>query len=168
MQSSESISKNNHFRIEPATWRDLGSIRTVEHVCFDSDAWPLLDLLAALTFPDAVRLKAVIGERVVGFSGGDIRRSERLGWITTLGVLPEYRRQGIASALLVATEEAIRQPRIRLCVRRSNSGAIRLYYKYGYLQMGVWPAYYADREDALVLEKSFQKVSGEEVLKTHN
>ena len=164
MQSPQNSTEDHQVRIEPATWRDMGSIRAVEQAGFDTDAWPLLDLLAALTFPDVVRLKAVLGERVVGFSGGDIRRSQRLGWITTLGVLPEFRRQGIASDLLVATETAIGQPSIRLCVRRSNSGAIRLYYKFGYLQIGVWPAYYADGEDALVLEKDLRKISGEEVV----
>ena len=160
MQRSENLVKENHFRIEQATWRDLGPIRAVERACFDEDAWPLLDMLAALTFPDVVRLKAVLGEQVVGFAGGDIRRTQRIGWITTLGVLPEFRRQGIATALLLASEEALGQSRVRLCVRRSNSGAISLFYKYGYLQMGVWPAYYTDREDALVLEKNLGKKPG--------
>jgi ribosomal protein S18 acetylase RimI-like enzyme len=157
MQPLENPVKENHFRIEPATWRDLGSVRAVERACFEDDAWPLLDMLAALTFPDVVRLKAVVGERVVGFAGGDIRKAQRIGWITTLGVVPEFRRQGIATALLLACEVALGEPRVRLCVRRSNSGAISLYYKYGYLEMGVWPAYYTDGEDALVLEKNTEK-----------
>lgn len=155
MQPTSSPPKENRFQIEPATWRDLNAVRNVERACFEDDAWPLLDLIAALTFPDVIRLKVTIDGQVVAFAGGDIRRNQKMGWITTIGVLPEYRRRGIAAALLVASEAALGQPRVRLCVRRSNYGAIQLYDKYGYEQVGVWPGYYEDSEDALVMEKSF-------------
>ncbi|HEY3344468.1 MAG TPA: GNAT family N-acetyltransferase [Anaerolineaceae bacterium] len=154
MQPYSSPALENRLVIEQATWRDLNAVRAVERACFDDDAWPLFDLIAALTFPDVVRLKAVLDGQMVGFAGGDIRHNQKLGWITTLGVLPEFRRMGIASALLEASEEALGQPRVRLCVRRSNTGAIRLYDKYGYQQVGVWPSYYEDREDAFVMEKN--------------
>jgi ribosomal protein S18 acetylase RimI-like enzyme len=141
------------FTILNTTWRDLSALRQVENECFGPDAWPLLDLIAALTFPDVIHLKAVIDTKMVGFVGGDVRRSEGLGWITTLAVLPAYRRKGIASSLLTACEAALDLPRIRLCVRRDNEGAILLYQRFGYSQVGVWPRYYQDGQDALVLEK---------------
>jgi ribosomal-protein-alanine N-acetyltransferase len=143
------------FRIEVANWRDLGALRRVETECFGDDAWPLLDLAAALTFPNVVRLKATVGEEMVGFAGGDVRLMESLGWVTTLGVLPEFRRNGIAKALLAEIEIRLKQPRVRLCVRKSNEGAIQLYKQSGYLQVGAWPHYYSDGEDAFVLEKRF-------------
>jgi ribosomal protein S18 acetylase RimI-like enzyme len=141
------------YVIQPANWRDVGELRRLEQICFPKDAWPLWDLVAALTFPDAVRLKAIHAERMIGFIGGDIRRSESVGWVTTVGVLPEYRRDGIGTALLHACEEKMDMPRVRLSVRRSNSPAIALYLKEGYHEYGVWPRYYIDGEDALVLEK---------------
>jgi ribosomal protein S18 acetylase RimI-like enzyme len=141
------------FHVEVANWRDLGSLRRVETECFGDDAWPLLDLAAALTFPNVVRLKAVVGDQMVGFAGGDQRVMENLGWITTLGVLPEFRRKGIAKALLAEAEIRLKSPRVRLCVRKSNDGAIQLYKSCGYLQVGAWPHYYSDGEDAFVLEK---------------
>ncbi len=142
------------FTIQPATWRDLNTLRQVEIQCFGKDAWPLLDLIAALTFPDIIRLKAIVDGQMVGFIAGDKKLSDGLGWITTLGVLPEFRRKGIASALLKACEVQLNLPRIRLCVRRSNDSAILLYLRFGYAQVGIWPAYYQDGEDALVLEKA--------------
>ncbi len=141
------------FEILPASLRDLMPLRHIERVCFPQDAWPLLDLLGVLTFPDIERLKATVGEQMVGFIAGDIRRSERIGWITTLGVLPEYRRQGIAAALLATCEERMKVPFVKLSVRRSNAPAIALYRRFGYQQTGVWPRYYSGGEDALVLEK---------------
>jgi ribosomal-protein-alanine N-acetyltransferase len=117
------------------------------------DAWPLLDLMAVLTFPDVIRLKAVVDGKMVGFIAGDPRRSEGMAWIATLGVLPEYRRQGIARQLLLACEKKLNSSRLRLCVRLDNAPAIRLYEQEGYLHVGTWSKYYNDGGDALVMEK---------------
>ena len=139
--------------ILPATLRDLGSLRRLEHACFLEDSWPLLDLVAVLTYPDVIRLKAVNGDKMIGFIAADLRPVEGIAWIATVGVLPEYRRQGIALALLRECECRIKQPRIHLCVRLSNQAAIRLYQEEGYLAMDTWQKYYSDGENALVMEK---------------
>ena len=140
--------------VEPATWRDLNDLRRLEQVCFPEDAWPLWDLIGVLTFPGVLRLKATIAGEMVGFIAVDIHRFENVAWIATLGVLPDFRRQGIALSLLRASEERLKVPRIRLSVRASNRPAIDLYTRFGYVRHGVWPRYYADGEDALVLEKT--------------
>src|SRR3972149_9705930 len=77
----------------PATLRDLGPLRLIEQACFPQDAWPLLDLIAVLTWPDVTRLKAVEDGRMIGFISGDTRRMEGVAWIATVGVLPEFRRR---------------------------------------------------------------------------
>jgi len=139
--------------IEPATWRDLNALRHLEKVCFPLDAWPLWDLVGVLTLPNVVRLKALVAGEMVGFIAGDIRASERLAWIATVGVLPEYRGRGIGGALLRTCEERLKVPRVRLNVRVSNHPAIHLYLRMGYQQVSIWPRYYQDGEDALILEK---------------
>jgi ribosomal protein S18 acetylase RimI-like enzyme len=139
--------------IQPATWRDLNSLRHLEQLCFPKDAWPLLDLVGVLTLPSVVRLKAEADSLLVGFIAGDIRASQHLAWIATIGVLPEYRGRGIGRMLLEACEAQIHMPRIRLCVRLSNQTAIQLYLNSAYQRAGMWPNYYQDGEDALVMEK---------------
>ena len=141
------------MEILPATLRDLGSLRHVEQACFPKDAWPLLDLIAVLTWPDVVRFKAIEGDLMVGFIAGDPRSSENLAWIATIVVLPEYQRRGIGRALLRTCEEKLPQKRIRLCVRVSNEGAIEMYKQEGYISVDTWPKYYNDKESALVMEK---------------
>jgi ribosomal protein S18 acetylase RimI-like enzyme len=141
------------MQILPANLLDLGHLRRVEQACFPQDAWPLLDLMAVLTWPEVIRLKAVIDGQMVGFIAGDPRRSENMAWIATLGVLPEFRRRGIARALLLACEKLLGTPRLRLCVRVDNAGAIRLYEQEGYLRVGLWKKYYNNGGDALVMEK---------------
>lgn len=139
--------------IQPAGIRDLGAIRRLEHACFEKDAWPLLDIMAVLTWPEVIRLKAVEDGNVVGFVAGDPRPSQALAWIATIGVDPRYQRRGIGRALLSACEVQIKLPRVRLSVRISNHGAISLYEQEGYRACDVWKQYYSDGEDALVMEK---------------
>jgi len=141
-------------RIEPAGIKDLKVLNRLEKVCFDEDRWPIWDLFSVLTVSDMVRLKAVDESgNMLGFIAGDVRESKRYGWIVTLGVFPQYRRQHIASALLEACEKQMNRDRVRLCVRRSNLGAMALYENHGYMLADVWKKYYVGGEDALVLEK---------------
>ena len=90
---------------------------------------------------------------MVGFVGIDIRNSQNQAWIATICVEPEYQRRGIASALLTESESHIRQPVIKLSVRASNKSAINLYRRFGFQEAEIWPAYYRDGENALVMEK---------------
>jgi ribosomal-protein-alanine N-acetyltransferase len=138
----------------PATWRDLRAIWELERVCFPDDSWPWIDVLAALTFPETVRLKAVQAGLAAGFVVGDRRRHEGLGWIATIGVHPDRRRQGIARRLLERCEIELGMPRVRLTLRRSNVGARRLYDQAGYQQIDVWNRYYRNGEDGVVMEKA--------------
>ena len=133
--------------------RDLNALRKLEKACFEKDAWPLFDLIAVLTFPDVVRLKAVKAGEMVGFVAGDPRPSQGFSWIATIGVLPNHRRQGIGRNLLQACEAQLKTPRLRLSVRASNQAAIHLYEQEGYRTLDIWKAYYNDGENAIVMEK---------------
>jgi ribosomal-protein-alanine N-acetyltransferase len=141
-----------NYEILPAGWRDLGALRQLEKVCFPKDAWPLLDLIGVLSLPNVVRLKAVCDDKMIGFVAGD-QKSGDLAWIATIAVLPEFRRQGIAAALLQECETHLDVARIRLSVRLGNTGAIRLYEHFGYQRVDIWSKYYQDGTDALVFEK---------------
>jgi ribosomal protein S18 acetylase RimI-like enzyme len=145
------------FEIMPASWRDLFAVQEIERACFIEDAWPIIELMAALTFPNIVRFKAANKEKIAGFIAGDIRRSEGVGWILTVGVLPDYRRQGLAEQLMAQCVQAMNMPRVKLSARRSNLAAIQLYQKLGYSQVDVWSKYYHDGEDGIVMEKQLLK-----------
>lgn len=142
--------------IQPANLLDLAALRKLEHICFDKDAWPLLDLIAVLTWPEVIRLKVMEGDEMIAFAACDPRPSQSAAWITTIAVDPRWQRRGIARMLLHACEERTNQPRMKLSVRISNHGAISLYEKEGYQTVDVWGRYYSDQEDALVMEKLLQ------------
>jgi len=139
--------------IQPATLRDLGALRKLEHACFGKDAWPLLDLIAVLTFSEVVRLKAMLDGQMVGFVAGDPRPRDGWAWIATIGVDPLYQRRGIGRVLLHACESRLNIPRVRLTVRIANLAAIAMYEKEGYTIIDIWKGYYHDGEDGMVMEK---------------
>ncbi len=145
---------DTNYTIIPATLRDLNALRDLEKICFPLDAWSIFDLVAVLTFPNVIRLKAEENEKMIGFIAGDPRPSQGFSWIATVGVLPGYRRQGIGRALLNQCEEQLPTPRVRLSVRKENANAIQLYRDEGYQTINVWKKYYKDGSDAVIMEKN--------------
>jgi len=141
------------MEIQPATLLDLKALHRLEKDCFEKDAWPLLELIAVLSWPELYRFKAVEDGEMVGFVACDPRPSQSAAWIATIAVDPRFQRRGIGRVLLHACEERVSQPRMKLSVRISNYGAISLYEKEGYKTVDVWGRYYSDNEDALVMEK---------------
>ena len=142
------------IQIMPATWHDLRELYQLERICFQVDAWPMLDVLGVLTLPQVLRLKAADKNTLIGFIAADLRRMQQTAWIATLAVLPEYQKAGLGSTLLETCESQINLPRIRLSVRQSNHPAIQLYKKHAYQQVDTWSAYYKGGDDALVFEKT--------------
>lgn len=136
-----------------ASWRDLRPIVALEKICFGRDSWPWMEILAALSLPGTIRLKAEGNAEILGFVIGDRRGRKDLGWVASIGVHPTYRRRGVGRRLLAACERELGTARVRLSLRRSNEEALALYRKVGYAQVGVWPEYYRDGEDALVMER---------------
>jgi ribosomal-protein-alanine N-acetyltransferase len=90
-------------------------------------------------------LKAVVKTADVG----------RVGHLISIAVLEPYRGRGIGSALLRETIRVLREvydvESIYLEVRVSNSVAIRLYEKFGFVKARRIRGYYMDGEDAYVM-----------------
>ena len=142
------------MEIVTANILDLNALRKLEKESFDRDAWPMIDLIAVLTFSNVVRLKAMENDTMIGFVAGDPHPNDGWGWVATIAVDPNFRRRGVGTAVLHACESMLGVPRSRLTVRTSNKGAITLYEREGYQTIDVWRAYYNDGEDAIVMEKT--------------
>ncbi len=141
--------------ISRAGFGDLSDILRLEQVCFSDDAWSVLDVIWTLTSRSTIRCKAITEAGLCGFAAAEFDRDKaNTGWIITLGVFPQYRNQGIGTALLRACESKLATPQMRLCVNTNNSDAIHLYQRAGYAEVGLWPGYYASGCDALVMEKN--------------
>ncbi len=134
----------------------VSQIAELEKQCF-SDPWSEQSIASELENPLALWLVACEGNQVVGYVGSQ----SVLGAadMMNLAVAPEYRRQGIARALvgaLIAALKAKQVERLSLEVRVSNVPAISLYESLGFRQVGKRPRYYEKpREDALILILNF-------------
>ncbi len=83
-------------------------------------------------FPD-LYLAAVDGDRIVGVVFGT--HDGRKGWINRLAMLPEYRRRGVAAALVTACDAAIRAHGIEIIaalIEPENKASIALFEGVGY------------------------------------
>jgi ribosomal-protein-alanine N-acetyltransferase len=75
--------------------------------------------------------------------------------IQNVATHPDYRRQGLAVSILTRRFDLARRAGAVISfleVRANNSGAIRLYELLGYRQNGLRVGYYADGEDAVLME----------------
>jgi len=83
--------------------------------------------------------------------------------ILTLVVQEDYRNQGIGNMFMQHMLSIARQHRVQsmlLEVRPSNVGAINLYLKLGFNELGVRPNYYPaknGREDAIIMAMEFSQ-----------
>ncbi|MBB1274792.1 N-acetyltransferase [Psychromonas sp. SR45-3] len=84
------------------------------------------------------------------------RKGSRRARLYSLAVHPDFHGQGCGEKLMCELEQVAQHHQrhlIRLEVKVSNTNAIRLYQKIGYVQFTIKPAYYADGQDALCFEK---------------
>ena len=139
--------------VEPMTTDDVGEVHEIERLSF-STPWPAHAFEQELKGNRLARyLVARAGGRVVGFSGLWLMVDE--AHVTTFGVHPDWRRQGIGRQLLLNLAElsiAIGARRMTLEVRVSNEAAQALYQAFGFAIAGRRARYYTDDgEDALVM-----------------
>jgi ribosomal-protein-alanine N-acetyltransferase len=141
---------------EPITIRRLGysdlpQVIAIERRAFPTP-WSLAMFVLELSKPTSVCLAAVRERRLVGYL--ICARYETVWHLMNVAVAPEWRRQGVASALLGTLYERIGgdESRLTLEVRTSNRGAIELYERDGFRVAGYRRRYYQDNgEDALVM-----------------
>ena len=139
--------------VEAMRLDDVAAVHEIERLSF-ATPWPAYAFEQELRGNRLARyVVARAGERVVGFAGVWLMVDE--AHITTFGVHPEWRRQGIGRQLLLNLLDlggALRARRMTLEVRVSNESAQALYRAFGFEVVGRRPRYYTDDgEDALVM-----------------
>jgi len=106
-----------------------------------------------------MHLSAVLLGEAVGYIGVREDGDSRMAWVTDLVVAESVRRQGIATALLLAAQDwAVgRGLRGMVTVAQSkNYPAIRLALKLGYEFSGYHDHYYANQEIALFFARNLR------------
>ena len=143
--------------IEVMNSSHVARIAALEQICF-SDPWSEQSVASELDNKLAFWLVATEDDAVAGYIGSQTVMDETD--VMNVAVHPDYRRQGIAEALVKELVENLKKMGshcLTLEVRASNAPAIALYEKLGFIQIGRRKNYYRNpREDALILRKEWE------------
>ena len=146
------------YHIRDALPADAAALVAIERRAF-SDPWSEEGFRETLGIAGVLGLVAEGADGVQGYTIA--REVAGEGEILNLAVVPEYRGQGIAGALLGAVLAGLASREVTeafLEVRESNLVALALYDAHGFRVVGRRVAYYRQpREDALVLRRSFAR-----------
>lgn len=136
---------------------DVPQVAAIERLCF-SAPWNENMIISSWESRLSCWLIAEIDGCVAGYVGSEAVLDS--ADMMNIAVAPEYRKRGIAEALIKALVEHLQQRDILfllLEVRVSNAPAIALYNKLCFEQVGRRPKYYTNpREDALILRKELK------------
>lgn len=142
------------MEIRLLTAADIAGMTAIEQACF-AHPWSAASFESAFKVGHTVFFGAMVGATLAGYAGLQELYGE--GAVTNVGVLPDFRRQGIGEALMCAmvrygVEHAVES--ISLEVRESNAAARALYEKLGFEALGVRKEFYtAPKEDAVIMRK---------------
>lgn len=143
--------------ITKMTQTHVAQIAELEKLCF-SEPWSEKSVASELNNPLAFWLVADDNGRVAGYIGSQTVMDETD--MMNVAVHPDYRKQGIATALIVGLVEELRKMgshSLTLEVRASNENAIRVYQRLDFQQVGCRKNYYRNpKEDALILRKEWE------------
>jgi ribosomal-protein-alanine N-acetyltransferase len=147
--------------IRPLLLGDLTAIDEIERRSYPTP-WSRSMFAGELAKPASLCLGAFEEDRLAGYL--IISRYVDAWHVMNIAVAPQFRRRGIATALLQKffelTDDGSRRG-YTLEVRVSNAGAIKLYERLGFTARGTRRGYYTDnREDALIMWRDAEPADG--------
>ena len=141
---------------EMTLWH-VPQVAALERLCF-SDPWSETSVASELDNELSTWLVAEEEGLVLGYVGSQTVLDETD--MMNIAVHPDYRRRGIAAALIEALVFSLKvrgSRSFKLEVRTSNHPAIALYEGMGFVRLGLRKNYYRNpKEDALILGKEWE------------
>ena len=134
--------------------RHLAALAEIERACFHA---PWSETMLREELGKGIFLVAEQDGRTAGYVGCQTVLDE--GYITNVAVSPDFRRQGIAKALITELIEQAKAKRlafVTLEVRESNAAARALYAGAGFQPVGIRKNFYSNpTENAVLMTISF-------------
>jgi len=144
-------------RTRPARPADIATLGRIEQSCFLTDRLTPRQFRHLLNGANGLCLVHEDQRGINGYAAVLFRDGVSCARLYSFAVAPHARGRGVGRSLLAASEQAARRrgaKRLRLEVRPDNEGAIRLYRRSGYTEIGRVARYYEDQTDAIRMEKA--------------
>jgi len=155
------------FKLRKFTMDDLKSVTHINYVCLPENYTDFFFIDLYQRFPETFIIAeengAVVGYIMcrieVGLSNFGFGGILKKGHIVSVAVLPQYRRKGVGEALINEAMEGMRLYNAKQCfleVRVTNTPAVNLYKKLEFQVARTIRGYYADGEDAYLMNREFK------------
>lgn len=159
------LDSRNYFLIRGASEEDLLAVMNINRVCLPENYTYSFFETILKSFPKSF-LVAEVNGKIAGYIMCRVERIfskfqrfkiVKAGHVISIAVLPEYRRIGIAASIMKNAMKILRDEygcsEIFLEVRISNTPAINLYEKLGFIKVDRIKGYYMDGEDAYLMAR---------------
>jgi len=144
--------KKTDYVVRRMLLHEVEDIYNIEKQSFDGAMWPLSAFVEEAAEGMAIYFVATVDSKIVGYSGFWCIIDEI--HLNNIAVLPQFRRLGIAKALLRSTIEyglGRLAEKMTLEVSDQNIAAVELYRSFGFVDEGVRLNYYSPGEHALIM-----------------
>lgn len=152
------------FKLRKFVPNDLQNVMQINRVCLPENYTDFFFMDLHQRFPETFIVAEENGEiggyimcRIeVGLSNYSFGGLVRKGHVVSIAVMPQYRRKGIAQAVINKALEGMQYYKAKQCfleVRVTNDAGISLYKKLGFEVTRTINGYYSDGEDAYVMTK---------------
>jgi len=141
----------------PFRLRHLPRVLRIERASFGVEAWPRRYFLELYRDCRCFFVVAKMRGRIAGYAVACVEK--RNAEIDSLAVHPDYRRQGVADALM---RHVLRElgaagiGRVELMVRTGNTAGAQLYRSLGFRRVRLAPGYYEDGGDGVLMARAIQ------------
>lgn len=145
------------IQIVPFRLRHIERILAIERASFGRQAWSRRLFLELYQDCPELFLAAKCRGRIAAYAATCV--DKRNAEIVSLAVYPDYRRQGVAQALLRFTLRALAREGVRraeLMVRPENIAAAHLYRSFGFRRVRLVRHYYEDGGDGILMARAIQ------------
>lgn len=146
-----------NLQIVPFRLRQLDRVLSIERASFGKQAWPRPLFLELYEDCPELFLVAKLAGRIAAYMVTCVEK--RNAEIVSLAVDPDYRRLGVADALMRHTLRALTGAgvrRVELMVRTGNTAGEELYRSLGFRRVRLERRYYEDGGDGILMVRAIQ------------
>ncbi|HIV85652.1 MAG TPA: ribosomal protein S18-alanine N-acetyltransferase [Candidatus Monoglobus merdigallinarum] len=135
---------------------DIGRVLEIERECFGSESWTYSMFESEIYNSVSLFLLAECGDgELAGYAS--LWVAAGIAEVANIAVAPDLRRKGIGECLmevLTGISLVLGAELVNLEVKAANLGAVSMYSKLGFREVGLRRKYYPDGSDAVLMTKT--------------